>query len=72
MRNQLLEPLVKAQEEIFRVTGKIIPLYAFVKDVDFELIYVEATNQLRPYRFTVCVQIAPDIFVCRERSQIVP
>lgn len=71
-RAVLLEQLMKTQEELFRLTGKITPLYAFVCDSDFDLIWKESTrNIMGPYPYTKVFAIAPDIFVCRERAVVV-
>jgi len=71
-RQILLEQLMKTQEELFRLTGKITPLYAFVSDDDFNLIWKESTHHIiGPYAYTKSFPIAPDIFVCRESAIVV-
>lgn len=72
MRRTILEPLEKAQDEIFRLTGKCLPIYVAMCDRDFEEIYAEVSRGvIRPYRYTTTVQIGPSIFACRESARMV-
>jgi hypothetical protein len=51
MSNAIVEKLVDAQEEIYRLTGEVLVLCAKVSDEDFDLIYAEYLRRPKPYLY---------------------
>ena len=72
MHDLVVKGLVDLQEEIFRVTGRIVQLVAHLRDEDFEIAWKSLKRDpMIPYIYTKSFEVQPGITLARHSAVVV-